>query len=99
MQVRWSSPSGGRRAEVGIIEDFSSDGASLFLGVPVPPQTGVALDAEARTFHGVVRHCAAHPNGYVVGVEFDPEFEGEEYRPEHLLDVTRLDFSPDKDDR
>jgi len=93
MNVRWSAASGARCSEVGIVEDFSSAGASLFLGVPVPPHTGIALDSDARTFHGVVRHCAAQPNGYVVGVEFDRECDREEYRPEHLLDISRLDFS------
>jgi hypothetical protein len=99
MQVRWSAPSGARRCEVGIVEDFSSGGASLFLGVPVPPHTGIALDTDARTLFGIVRHCSVHPNGYVVGVEFDNECSREDYRPEHLLDVSRLDFSSDEDDR
>ena len=95
MQVRWTAPTGGRRCEMGILEDFSSGSASLFLGVHVPPMTGVSLQAQARMLQGVVRYCSPQPNGYVVGVEFDRESRRAEYIPEHTLDLDRLDFSPE----
>ena len=96
MQVRWTAPSGGRRCEMAVLEDFSGVGASLFLGVPVPPMTGVSLEAQARMLQGVVRYCSPQPNGYVVSVEFDRDIRREDYIPEHTLDIDRLDFSPEK---
>jgi hypothetical protein len=95
MQLHWRGPSGGRRAEVAIVEDFSARGASLFLGVPVAPMTDVILRASDRSFQGIVRYCVEEPNGYVAGVEFEPESPAAEYLPEHFLDVSRLDFTPE----
>lgn len=96
LELAWSTPSGARRREVAIIEDFSGSGASLFLGVSLDPMSDVTLRAGERVFHGIARYCDRQQNGYIVGVEFDPEARAAGYEPEHLLDVADLDFAGDE---
>jgi hypothetical protein len=102
VKARWVTEAGERREEVAILEDLSPSGASLFLGVPAPEGLKITLATPEREFIGVVRHCAPAPNGYLVGMQFHEAAgwrgDAAAYTPEHLLDVARLDFTPDPEE-
>jgi hypothetical protein len=90
IRLRWADESGRRYEEVAVLEDFSSTGASLFLGVPVPEGAPVTLHTSRGELPGVARYCLEAPNGYLAGMSFD--LGAGEFVPEHLLDTSRLDF-------
>jgi len=101
-RVSWTGASGAVRDEIAILEDISPSGASLFLGVPVEAATPITLEAGGQRYRGTVRYCAPQPNGYLAGVDFEAAVAGGAapgkagYAPEHLLDVSRLDFIPEE---
>lgn len=90
LRLSWRLPSGSRRKETAVIEDFSSGGASVFLSAPIEPPAEVTLLSGDHVYHGVARHCERRPNGYVVGVEFEPGSCVAGFAPQHLLDPARL---------
>ncbi len=98
MRLRWTVRSGGRCEEVAVLEDLSTTGASLLMGVVVEEGARVTVSKGDKEFHGTVRGCTMGRNGYLVGVDFEAgsQWNGRaEYVPDHLLDVSRLRFRPD----
>jgi hypothetical protein len=96
-EVTWrNAPTGCVLKEIAVMEDFAPTGACLLMGLPVDRGSGMTIKVGGRTFHGVVQHCRREQSGYLVGVWFPTEDESgtDQYLPEHCLDVSRLDFSP-----
>jgi hypothetical protein len=98
VRLRWTVGSGGRCEEVAVLEDLSTTGANLLMGVVVEEGASVTVSKGDKEFHGTVRGCIMGHNGYFVGVEFEAgsRWNGRaEYVPDHLLDVSQLRFRPD----
>lgn len=97
VQIAWVDNSGRRHSEIAILENLSSSGAGLFCGVRVPAGSAIELLCGAATLGGRVQHCEFRENGFLVGVVLSsgpkwPGKPGDEFYPEHLLDVSLLDF-------
>jgi hypothetical protein len=97
VQLLWLDPNGQRRREVVILENLSLAGVGLFTGVAVPAGTQVQLLANDLQLAGHIKHCIFRENGYIVGLELNPDSKwaqqpGNTYLPEHLLDVSALDL-------
>lgn len=97
VQLLWLDPNGQRRREVVILENLSLAGVGLFTGVSVPAGTEVQLLANDLQLVGHIKHCIFRENGYIVGLELNPDSKwaqqpGSTYLPEHLLDVSALDL-------
>jgi hypothetical protein len=90
IRVTWTDESQHTHEELAVLEDFSSRGASLFLGVPIPEGATITLYTEGGEVLGVCRHCGLAPNGYLAGLSFESGVKS--YVPRHLLDTSRLDF-------
>jgi hypothetical protein len=98
VRLQWSVRNGGRCEEVAVLEDLSTTGANLLMGVVVEEGASVTVSKGDKEFHGTVRGCIMECNGYLVGVDFEAgsQWMGRaEYVPEHLLDVSQLRFRPD----
>src|SRR5690348_13476386 len=92
IRVTWDEGrAGGAHDEMAVIEDFSPQGASLFLGVRIPEQSALTLHTPDGDLRGVCCHCGRAPNGYLAGISF--QSDAGEYVPQHLLDTSRLDFA------
>jgi hypothetical protein len=91
IRVTWDGGHGSAHEEMAVVEDFSSQGASLFLGVRVPEKTELILHTPGGDLRGVCCHCGRAPNGYLAGVNF--QSDAGEYEPRHLLDTSLLDFA------
>lgn len=97
VQLVWLEPDGRSRREIVILENLSIAGVGLFMGVAVPEAIPVQLVANDLHLAGQVKHCRFRENGYVVGLELDPDSKwaqkpGSEFLPEHLLDLSLLDL-------
>jgi hypothetical protein len=95
VRLTWSEPSGERRVEIAILEDMSLSGVGLFLGVHVPDGSKIKIWANDLLLSGAVRSCQFRENGWIVGVELDPDSKWAQqpnsgFVPEHLLDVSLL---------
>ena len=97
VQLLWRDANGAPRREIVILENLSLAGVGLFMGVPVPEGTAAQLVANDLKLSGQIKRCLFRENGYVVGMELDPDSKwaqepGKEFLPEHLLDVSLLDL-------
>lgn len=93
IQASWPEGPHTRRTEIAILENISSSGVGLFCGVSVPIGVAIELSFSEKSLRGRVKHCQFRENGYLVGVELDPAQDlGGEFRPEHILDVSLLNF-------
>jgi hypothetical protein len=97
VRLTWSEPGGARRAEIAVLENMSLSGVGLFLGVHVSDGSEIKIAANDASLTGAVRSCKFRENGYVVGVELDPESRWAQepnsgFVPEHLLDVSLLEL-------
>ena len=97
VQLVWVAANGSRQREIVILENLSTAGVGLFMGVAVPEGTPVELTANDLQLCGRVKHCVFRENGYIVGLELDSESRsalgpGRDFIPGHLLDVSLLDL-------
>jgi hypothetical protein len=97
VQLLWLDPNGQRRREIVILENLSLAGVGLFTGVAVPEGTEVQILANDLQLAGHIKHCLFRENGYIVGLELNPNSKwaqepGSTFLPEHLLDVSTLDL-------
>jgi hypothetical protein len=97
VQLVWREPCGKSHREIVILENLSLAGVGLFMGVAVAEGTQVQLVANDLLLAGRVTHCLFRENGFIVGLELDPDSRwaqqrGREFLPEHLLDVSLLDL-------
>jgi hypothetical protein len=97
VQLLWTGSNGAKHREIVILENLSRAGVGLFMGVAVPAGTPVQLIANDLPLNGRIQHCVFRENGYIVGLELDPDSQwaqepGSEFIPQHLLDVSLLDL-------
>jgi hypothetical protein len=97
VQVRWNDDNGRECGEIAILENLSLAGVGLFTGVPIPQDVTVRIRGHEKELVGRVKQCAFRENGYIVGLELDPDSQwaqqpGQEFMPQHLLDVSLLDL-------
>src|SRR5689334_21564607 len=71
VRVAWTGEHGTSFDELAVVEDFSPQGASLFLGVPVPDGAPIHLHTSGGMVRGTCRHCSPAPNGYLAGLVFE----------------------------
>ena len=97
VQLHWGESDGSEHREIAILENVSVTGVGLFTGVPIPVETIVRITANDIELSGRVKQCIFRENGYIVGLELEPgsgrgERSNRAFLPEHLLDVSLLDF-------
>jgi hypothetical protein len=92
VQVSFRSESAGRQHIVANMEDISSAGLCLQSETRIPDGTEVTVNYGQGEFVGIVRYCVFREIGYLIGIEFDGDCRWSEknFRPEHLLDPTRI---------
>jgi hypothetical protein len=86
---------GHRRTEIGVLENLSRNGfgVCIYIGIPFERGTEMSILANRVEFTGCVRQCISRENGYLVGVELKAPCRWPDgFVPEHLLDVTLLEF-------
>jgi len=90
--VRWKDDSGADRQTSALLEDISNSGVCLNLDAPLPLGTPVAIEYRKGRFEGSVCYCTFREIGYYVGVHFRPatKWSLRDYRPRHLLDISKL---------
>lgn len=97
VQLSWQDDLGRSFREVAILENLSLSGVGLFTGVPLPEDTEIHLAGVEAVLTGRVRQCVFRENGYIVGIELNDDSKwaqepGCNFVPQHLLDVSLLDF-------
>jgi hypothetical protein len=97
VQIDWQELDGAQHREIAILENVSGSGAGLFTGVSIPAGTQVRIAVNDIQLTGCVKHCVFRENGYIVGLELDEtsrrtSCSPRDLLPEHLLDVSLLDF-------
>lgn len=95
VRIFWTGSDETYHEEIVILENLSRSAAGLFTGVPVAEGTTVHLIANKTELAAQVRHCAFSGNGYLISLAVDSEsgwMGRTDFIPEHLLDVSRLEF-------
>jgi len=76
VEVCWSDDAGVDQSCTGVLQDFSRSGARIRFDRPVRTKTKVRLTIGAKVLRGAVRSCVRLQSGYMLGIEFDPEYQG-----------------------
>lgn len=88
VHLNWQNPRGGRKSDVGLLEDVSPQGACVNLKAPM--KVGDLVSVHTRGFDGdaEVAYCQPIEDGYQVGLEFldGSGWNREKWRPKHLLE-------------
>jgi hypothetical protein len=97
VQLLWSGLDSFSHREVAVLENLTKSGAGLFMGVPVPCGIEAQLFINDAQLAGRIRRCAFAGNGYIVEIELPSHSKasrilGENFVPEHLLDISLLDL-------
>ena len=61
---------------VGTLRDVSRSGARLYLEKPVPLNTSLRATIRGVALTATVRSCTRKAPFFVIGIEFDPQFQG-----------------------
>jgi hypothetical protein len=56
--------------------DLSISGARIQVERPIRVQTPIRFTLQERELRGKVRNCSRHQAEYMLGIEFDPEYQG-----------------------
>lgn len=93
VELIWQNHNGRERRCVANLEDISTSGVSLHLENPIAPGMSVTMHHGQTSLTGVVRHCTYAGDGYLVGVQLDPQYEWSTrvFRPSHLLDPRTIE--------
>jgi hypothetical protein len=97
VQLQWQEPHGTQHREIAILEHVSVAAVGLFTGVSIPNGTAVHIAASDVELTGRVKQCVFRENGYIVSLELDEKSHRKQgasgdFLPQHLLDVSLLDF-------
>jgi hypothetical protein len=76
VELRWTGADGSDQGCAGTMRDFSRSGARIELDRPVPVQTAVQVALGEQKLGTRIASCVRAKAAYLVGVEFDPEFQG-----------------------
>ncbi len=95
VRILWTGSDETHHEEIVILENLSQSAAGLFAGVPVAEGTTVHLIADNTELAAQVSRCAFSGNGYLISLAVVSESGStgrRDFIPEHLLDVSRLQF-------
>jgi hypothetical protein len=76
VELSWPGDAGVDQACTGILHNVSVSGSAIWLERPIPTNTKVRASIRGATVNASVRSCARSKSGFMVGIEFDPEFQG-----------------------
>jgi hypothetical protein len=76
VELFWSDSSGADQAGAANLRDLSRSGASVQSKHPIPVRIPLRISIRDQVLKAQVRSCVRTPSGYLVGVLFDPEFQG-----------------------
>jgi hypothetical protein len=74
--VSWRDETGVDQACTGILMDVSRSGARVRLERPVRAKAAVRVVIRDKELSGSVKSCVRARAGFLLGLEFDPEFQG-----------------------
>ena len=92
VETCWTDAEGVEQKANALLEDISASGACLQFEAAVPLGVPMRWAGAKKEFTGEVRYCVYREIGYFVGVQFEPEVKWtkRDFRPQHLLDLSRL---------
>ena len=91
--VHWASGRGFAREEVAVLEDYSANGAGLYITTRIEPGEAVTIRTAGEAFGGQVKRCTWRDDAWLLGIEFDETRSGEAlFQPDHLVDPEELGF-------
>jgi hypothetical protein len=89
--LHWKTDRGMPRQEIAVLEDYSANGAGLYIQSKIELGTEITVRTAWDLFGARVRRCIWRDDGYLLGVEFDkPRPEPSGFEPDHLLDPDDL---------
>jgi len=91
----WFENSGKSNVTAAVLEDISSRGACLQTDSPLPLNVQGFIQHEAWIIGCRISYCTYREIGYYVGVMFDADarWSTEDFRPQHLLDLSHFNTS------
>lgn len=87
VELRFKDQTGRRLAEKVLLEDVSKGGASVSSSLPVARGRQVELVADGFARRARIRFCEIGEDGYLLGLQFDDEWDREAWQPEHLTSL------------
>jgi hypothetical protein len=86
VRIAWSDPAGRRFANIGLLEDVSTDGLCMNLDRALPVGSRIHLHTKGFEGEAEVRYCDRGDYGFLIGLEFADgcTWEPEKWRPKHL---------------
>jgi len=79
VEVCWPAAAENRPADqqqTGTLRDVSRSGARFYLDVPVPINSSVLATIRGEQVVASVRFCIRKAPGFLIGIEFEPEYQG-----------------------
>ncbi|HWZ30686.1 MAG TPA: PilZ domain-containing protein [Bryobacteraceae bacterium] len=76
IEIGWAGDAGVDQKCPGVLRDLSRSGARIQLDRPIRLQTPLRIGIRDMELRGRVASCVLVESTYMVGVEFDPEFQG-----------------------
>ena len=84
--LHWKTDRGVPLQEVAVLEDYSANGAGLYVTSKIEPGAEITIRTAWESFGASVRRCIWRDDSYWLGVEFHvPRPEGGTFEPDHLL--------------
>jgi hypothetical protein len=76
VELSWPGDTGVDQACTGILQNVSVSGSAVWLERPIPTNTKVRASIRGVSVTASVRSCVRSKSGFMLGIEFDPEFQG-----------------------
>jgi hypothetical protein len=75
VELHWTEPTANLQC-TGQLCDLSISGARVQIQRPIQVLTPITVTVRERDLRGKVRNCSRHQAEYMLGIEFDPEYQG-----------------------
>jgi hypothetical protein len=75
VELHWTEPAANLQC-TGQLCDLSISGARIQIERPIRVQTPIRFTLQERELRGTVRYCSRHQAEYMLGIEFDAEYQG-----------------------
>jgi hypothetical protein len=76
VELSWPGDSGVDHSGTGVLHNVSVSGAAVWLDRPIATNTKARVTIRGVTVTAAVRSCTRSRSGFMIGIEFDPEFQG-----------------------
>jgi hypothetical protein len=76
VEIHWPEPGGPEIAATGVLKDISRTGARIQMERPIRVQTAIRMAFRDLSLNARVTSCVRVQSTYLLGVEFDTEFQG-----------------------